>query len=333
VRHMHVGGEKLFELLRPLFYWPTLLKDCYAFPKGCFECQLTAGRATGSWAGKLLDLPPGPRCVWALDCMDRLGHPDAPTAHVLTMVDCFSKFVLLALLPDKKAATITDAVHTRLVTVFGAPAAVRCDNGTEFKGDFAAYCAARHIRMHRTSPYTSHSNGQAERLHHVVQQLMRRTLVTLPPAAWPTLLPDVQFAINCTYAKSIGCPPYLVMFGTTPPAQAYASLPDPSTASLSSYTAALKRQLTTIQAAAHAAHHAYQRRTAAPTTLPADTLALRPGQLAMVTRPRSHKLFTRNAGPFLVSRVETPHVYLQSLTHGTVIKEHCKNVRPFLIEI
>jgi IS30 family transposase len=91
--------------------------------------------------------------------MDRLGHPDAPTAHVLTMVDCFSKFVLLALLPDKRSATITNAVHSRLVTVFGTPAGFRCDNGTEFKGDFAIYCASKSITIHNTSPYTSHSNG------------------------------------------------------------------------------------------------------------------------------------------------------------------------------
>ena len=115
-----------------------------------------------------MPLPPGTRCVWSLDCMDRLGGPDAPTYHVLTMVDCFSKFVVLALLPDKKSSTIAATVQQRLVSVFGKPGAVRCDNGTEFRGDFAVYCNARGIERITTSPYTSHSNGQVERLHHVV---------------------------------------------------------------------------------------------------------------------------------------------------------------------
>ena len=79
-----------------------------------------------------------------------------------------------------------------------------------------------------------------------MQQLLRRCLITLPPAAWVTLLPEVQLVINCTHSKSIGCPPYLVMFGTTPPSQARLSVPDPTTVSLTHYTAALKRQLTTI---------------------------------------------------------------------------------------
>ena len=72
--------------------------------------------------------------------MDKLGHPDAPTHSVLTMVDCFSKFTLVALLPDKKANTLARTVHTHLVSVFGKPAAFRCDNGSEFKGDFLVYC-------------------------------------------------------------------------------------------------------------------------------------------------------------------------------------------------
>ena len=53
----------------------------------------------------------------------------------------------------------------------------------------------------------------------------------------------------------------------------------------------------------------------------------------MVVRPRTHKLFTRNAGPFLVQGVKEPHVTLQSLTHGTTIKEHMKNVRPLQLTL
>ncbi len=116
-----------------------------------------------------MPLPPGPRCVWALDCMDKLGHPDTPTFSVLTMVDCFSKYVILALLPDKKAATLAQVLHSSLVAIFGKPAAVCCDNGSEFKGNFASYCQARNIGRITTLPYTSHSNGQVERLHYVVQ--------------------------------------------------------------------------------------------------------------------------------------------------------------------
>jgi hypothetical protein len=53
----------------------------------------------------------------------------------------------------------------------------------------------------------------------------------------------------------------------------------------------------------------------------------------MITRPRTHKLFTRNAGPYLVQQVHEPHVTLRSLTHDVTLKEHMKNVRPFHLTI
>ena len=123
------------------------------------------------------------------------------------------------------------------------------------------------------------------------------------------------------------------MFGSTPPSSPFTTLPDPSTAALSKYTAALQRQLGTIQAAAHAAHTRYVSRNTQPSTIAPDTLALVPGKLAMVTRPRTHKLFCRNAGPFIVVKVASPHITLQSLTSGTTIKENAKNVRPLHVAL
>jgi hypothetical protein len=53
----------------------------------------------------------------------------------------------------------------------------------------------------------------------------------------------------------------------------------------------------------------------------------------MIIRPRNNKLLTTNAGPFIVVRVDLPHVYLQSLTHSSVtLKENVKNVRPLHLQ-
>lgn len=232
--------------------------DCAKFASHCFECQLSKGKACGSWGGQLLSLPPGPRVVWACDLITNLGPPGGPAYHVLCMIDCYSKFCLLSLLSDKTSKSVAMVLHMRLFTVFGPPAALRSDNGTEFKGAVSALCQTYGTKQHFTSPYTSHSNGQVERLNRTVEDLIRRPMVTMPPDTWHYMLPDVQLAINTTYAKSIGCPPYLVMFGSTPPSQAFDHIPDPTVASLSQYTAALKRQLTVIQAAATSTHSKYR---------------------------------------------------------------------------
>lgn len=157
------------------------------------------------------------------------------------MIDCYSKFCILALVDNLTASTTAAVLNQRLFSVFGAPHTLRCDNGTAFKGEVQLMCTAKGVRLARSSPYTSHSNGQVERLHHTIEELLRRALITVDATAWPTLMPEVQLAINCTYAKSIGCPPYLVMFGSTPPDQLSSLMPDPTTASITQYTSALRR--------------------------------------------------------------------------------------------
>lgn len=135
---------------------------------------------------------------------------------------------------------------------------MRSDNGAEFKGAVDDLCAIYGVKRKRTAPYTSHSNGMVERLHRTVEDLMRRCLVTLDPKHWTTLLPDLQLTINCTFQRSIGCPPYLLMFGTPPPAAAHAQLPDPTTTTTQTYATAIRRQLTTLKHAAAAAHATYR---------------------------------------------------------------------------
>lgn len=107
----HVGGEKLYHLLAAHYYWPTLRKDCAAYSGRCFECQLSKGRSVGSWQGKLISLPPGPRHTWAIDHITSLGGDKGPTSHVLTMIDCYSKFCILALVDNLTAATTAQVLH------------------------------------------------------------------------------------------------------------------------------------------------------------------------------------------------------------------------------
>ena len=239
VTHSHVGGEKLCHLLTAQYYWPAMRQDCSAFVGHCFECQLSAGRSHGSWMGQLLPLPPGPRVEWSLDLVTTLGPPNTQKMHLFAAICCYSKFCVLRLIPDRTSTTVANVLKNDVIAVFGTPAVVRTDNGTEFAGATSALLSAYRIRHHHTSPYTSHSNGQVERLHRTVETLLKRCLVTLPHQYWQRLLPDIQLAINTTYARSVGCPPYLIMFGTTPPHPSH--IPDPTTTTVQTYARAVQR--------------------------------------------------------------------------------------------
>jgi hypothetical protein len=97
-----------------------------------------------------------------------------------------------------------------------------------------------------------------ERLHRVVEELASRCLVTLPASSFDTVLRELQLTINTTYARSIGCAPYVLMFGTLPPSACNQAIPDPSIAPTARYTAAVRRQVNLAHKAAIAAHGKYR---------------------------------------------------------------------------
>lgn len=95
----------------------------------------------------------------------------------------------------------------------------------------------------------------------------------------------------------------------------------------------MRRQLATLSHAATNAHAAYRRRSDNIPSPDHLTSQLIPGKLAMITRPKHNKILTPNAGPFIVIRVDPPHVFLQSLTHSLTLKENTKNVVPLHLDL
>ena len=121
--------------------------------------------------------------------------------------------------------------------------AVRVDNGTEFDGAFAETCEQYSVKRNVMPPYHSRGNGHVERFNRTIQSLIRCTLfsITRPTVARVReLLTGIQLALNVTTHRAIGCPPYLLMFGTMPASMAGAPAPpplsaDPTTVEIATY--------------------------------------------------------------------------------------------------
>ena len=158
--YLHIGAPKMYHLLRSRYWWPDMEASCRTYCATCFACQLERATHAPTWSGNLIPPPPGPRLEWSIDLLTGLpATPNHPFRHILTMVDTFSKFILLAALPDKASATVATTIRERLIGVFGIPLAFRVDNGTEFAGALAEVCAVLGTHRITTSPYHSPANG------------------------------------------------------------------------------------------------------------------------------------------------------------------------------
>ena len=66
-------------------------------------------------------------------------------------VDCFSKWVEVVPLRDKRAETVAQWLYRELVPRFGKPRWIRCDRGREFMGEFKDLCGEMGITIRLAS--------------------------------------------------------------------------------------------------------------------------------------------------------------------------------------
>ena len=105
------------------------------------------------------------------------------------MVDDFSKFAILALLPRLDSTAVAEAFLERVLAVYGRPQRVRVDGGVEFKGKFTALMEALGVERLQTSPHSPWTNGIVERMVRFVKSLVRKTLIGVDKSMWPLTLP------------------------------------------------------------------------------------------------------------------------------------------------
>lgn len=128
----------------------------------------------------------------AVDKKERVGDWEADlvelgqrSGYVLTLVERKTKFLLTALLPDKKAKTVTKAIIARFRTTGLPVKTVTFDNGKEFAGhekiDKIIKC-----QSYFCHPYSSWERGLNENTNGLLRQYIPKGQ-TLENTSWQTL--------------------------------------------------------------------------------------------------------------------------------------------------
>ena len=137
---------------------------------------------------------------WDTLCVDIVG-PLPPGQErerfILTVVDCFSKYVILIPLKDHKASTVSRMLYERVIAYFGVPNRILSDRGAEFTGQiWKNLLEIFGVQRILTSPYHPQGNSVAERMHRTVGNMLRAHIVSKPHEKWNSLLPGVMLALN-----------------------------------------------------------------------------------------------------------------------------------------
>ena len=110
----------------------------------------------------------------------------------MSIIDCFSKYLILVPLRYHTAPTVSRALYERVVGYFGCPRKILSDRGTEFTGRiWIELMNLLGVQQVLISPYYRQDNDIVERSHRTIHNLLKAHLSIREDENWVDLLPGL----------------------------------------------------------------------------------------------------------------------------------------------
>lgn len=213
-RYTHANQKDLASMLRNIggYDWNDVSEMVRKVDQRCLDCELHKPDRTGFHPLKSLTSE-HPGDVWTVDLMFFDKHQSAETKTcVLHVIDNASSFSILRVLPNKVAVTVADALNS-IMFEHGQPRMILYDGGGEFKTLFRdIFIHTRVIAGIQGLPYRPQSQGQNERKHSKIKQLIRMALHKFGHD-WAEVVPMVMAQVNDTWTVRHKSTPFAIYFG------------------------------------------------------------------------------------------------------------------------
>ena len=143
-------------------------------------------------------------------------QPPLNVVNVLVFCDHFAKHIMAYMTPDQNVKTIAKFLWQGYISIFGAPAKLLSDWGTNFESNvIKELCELICIWKVMISPYYAQTNEQVVWAHQTLMCMIRKLSKDLK-ADWPKHLPEMVHAYNSTILAITGYNPHYLMFRCWP---------------------------------------------------------------------------------------------------------------------
>ncbi len=176
----------------------------------CLSCAQTKGTTQTATIFEY-PLPAGPYEIVSIDLL-QLPRNIQGSMYVFVCVDHFSRFTVLASLPNKFAITVAYAIVSYLICPCTTPRVLLSDNGAEFKNQVLRdICTQFHIQQIFITSHHPTSNGLVERTNWKILEVFRHLAGHLQET-WEYWLSPVAASINGSANSSIGKTTLYILF-------------------------------------------------------------------------------------------------------------------------
>ena len=134
--------------------------------------------------------------------------------YILSVIDCFSQYLILIPIKDHNATTVSQALFERVIGYFGCPRKILSDRGTEFTGRvWSEMMELMGIRQMSTYPYYPQGNGIVEVSHRIIGNMIHAQLAHRDDRDWVDVLPGVMLMFTKMDQENHGYPASKIMWG------------------------------------------------------------------------------------------------------------------------
>lgn len=211
----HQAGIKMKYLIRRHgYFWPTCLKDCITYAKGCKTCQIHGPIQIVPASEYCPIVKPWPFRGWAMDIMGKIS-PLSSEQHgfILVATDYFTKWVEAEPFRNIEQRHLIKFVKEKIIHRFGIPETITVDNGPVFRGfEFQDFANEYGFKILYSSPYYAQANGQAEATNKVIKQNLRK-MINANPKEWHTKLSQVLWAMRTSQKSGTVTTPFALTYG------------------------------------------------------------------------------------------------------------------------
>lgn len=161
----HMGISKTYEHIKRKYFWKGCYEDTKNFVLSCKKCIELKGTKPAPVPLQSVPIPDRPGQFIS---MDILG-PVKQYGHVLTVLDHFSKHLVLYQLKNIQARTVTKHL-INYISNHGRPTKILTDLGTQFTAEvFELISRALGVKLTHSSSQHPASNGQSERVNPAIK--------------------------------------------------------------------------------------------------------------------------------------------------------------------
>ncbi|XP_008223134.1 PREDICTED: uncharacterized protein LOC103322954 [Prunus mume] len=211
----HQGGRKMCWLIRRYgYFWPTMMKDCINYSKGCESCQRHGPVQQAPSVPMNPVVKPWPLRGWAMDLIGKI-YPASSQQHcfIIVATDYFTKWVEAKAVKSTTSQEIITFIEEQIIQRFGIPESITTDRGSSFiSGEMLDMAEAFKIRLLQSTPYYAQANGQAESSNKVIINIIRKMLEK-NPKQWHEKLSETLWAYRTKKREATGMTPYALTYG------------------------------------------------------------------------------------------------------------------------